>query len=240
MNLPPLVKKVLAEFLGVMLFLTAIVGAAVYSQSPLGSVALATVLGLAIFVTAPISGGHLNPVVSVYFFSRREISLSELLSYLAAQFFGAIVGAFIATQMFLQQFSISTNANQANSGSLLSELFITGGWVWLVGRLSSTGKGQFIPMTVALWVFAGVVFSSSGAQANPAVSVALIFLGQASAQTAAYILAHLAGMLIAAIFVLVFAERKKVMVESASVSKSTVAKKPAVTKKPAAKKTASK
>jgi glycerol uptake facilitator-like aquaporin len=85
-------------------------------------------------------------------------------------------------------------------------------------------------------MFAAIVFSASGAQGNPATSVALILVGQATGQSAAYRLAHLAGMLIAAIFVLVFAERKKVVVEDASEIEPAVAAKPVV-RKPAAKKT---
>jgi glycerol uptake facilitator-like aquaporin len=239
MNLPPLVRKALAEFLGVTLFMTALVGSVVYQQNPLGSAAIGAVLGLAILVTLPISGGHLNPIVSVYFFSRRELSLLELLAILLAQFSGALFGTLIASQMFQQEFQISTDPSTANMGALLSELFIAGGLVWLYGRLSSTSKAHLIPMAVGLWMFAAVVFSASGAQGNPAVSVALILVGQASGQSAAYILAHLAGMLIAAIFVLVFAERKRVMVENLEVEKPADLAKVAA-RKPAAKKTATK
>jgi glycerol uptake facilitator-like aquaporin len=234
MNLPPLVKRALAEFLGVALFLTAICGAAVYQNKELGTAALAAVLGLAILVTAPISGGHLNPIVSIYFFSRREIGLVQLLTYLVAQITGAIFGAFIASQMFLQQFMFDTNVSTANSGALLSELFVAGGLVWLVGRLATTSKAHLIPAAVGLWVFAAAVFSSSGAQANPAVTIALIFVGQSTATAAGYILAQLGGMLVAAIFVLIFAERKRVVEETVSASE------PAVAKKPAAKKSATK
>lgn len=233
MNLPPLVKKALAEFLGVMLFLTAICGAAVYQNKDLGTAALATVLGLAIMATAPISGGHLNPIVSLYFFSRREIGLVQLLVYIAAQITGAMFGAFIASQMFLQQFMPNADPNTANPGALLSELFVAGGLVWLVARLATTSKAHMIPAAVGLWVFAAAVFSSSGAQANPAVTIALILVGQSTATAAGYILAQLGGMLIAAIFVLIFAERK-VAAEEMSVSV------PAAPKKPAAKKTAEK
>ena len=239
MNLPPLVKKALAEFLGVTLFLTAIVGAAVYQNKELGTAALAAVLGLAILVTAPISGGHLNPIVSIYFFSRREIGLVQLLVFLVAQITGAIFGAFIAGQMFMQEFMPDTNLSTANAGALLSELFVAGGLVWLVGRLASTSKAHMIPAAVGLWVFAAAVFSSSGAQANPAVTIALIFVGQSTATAAGYILAQLGGMLIAAIFILVFAERKKVVEEDVPVSEPAVTKKPAV-RKPAAKKPAAK
>jgi arsenate reductase len=214
MNLPPLLKKALAEFLGVTLFLTAICGAAVYQNKELGTAALAAVLGLAILVTAPISGGHLNPIVSIYFFSRREIGLVQLLVYLVAQITGGIFGAFIAGQMFLQTFMLDTNMSTANAGALLSELFVAGGLVWLVARLASTSKAHLIPPAVGLWVFAAAIFSSSGAQANPAVSIALVFVGQSTATAAGYILAQLGGMLIAAIFILVFADKKtKAVVE---------------------------
>jgi len=214
MNLPPLLKKALAEFLGVTLFLTAICGAAVYQNKELGTAALAAVLGLAILVTASISGGHLNPIVSIYFFSRREIGLVQLLVYLVAQITGGIFGAFIAGQMFLQTFMLDTNMSTANAGALLSELFVAGGLVWLVARLASTSKANLIPSAVGLWVFAAAIFSSSGAQANPAVSIALVFVGQSTATAAGYILAQLGGMLIAAIFILVFADKKaKAVVE---------------------------
>jgi len=214
MNLPPILKKALAEFLGVTLFLTAICGAAVYQNKELGTAALAAVLALAILVTASISGGHLNPIVSIYFFSRREIGLVQLLVYLVAQITGGIFGAFIAGQMFLQTFMLDTNMSTANAGALLSELFVAGGLVWLVARLASTSKAHLIPPAVGLWVFAAAIFSSSGAQANPAVSIALVFVGQSTATAAGYILAQLGGMLIAAIFILVFADKKtKAVVE---------------------------
>ena len=213
MNLPPLVKKTLAEFLGVTLFMTAYFGS-LFSQSPLGVAASAAVLGLAILVTLPISGGNLNPIVSIYFFSRREISLVELLTYLVAQLVGAIFGLFIASQMFGIQLQMSTNSSNAEMGPLISELFIAGGLVWLFGRLSSTSKAHLIPAAVGLWVFAGTIFSTSGGQANPAISVARLLLDQSVAQGAGYILAQLGGMLIAAIFVLVFADKKaKAVVE---------------------------
>jgi glycerol uptake facilitator-like aquaporin len=213
MNLPPLIKKSLAEFLGVTLFITAYFGS-LFSQSPLGPAASAAVLGLAILVTLPISGGYLNPIVSIYFFSRREIGLVELLAHLVAQFAGAIFGLFIASQMFGIQLQMASGSASAEISPLISELFVAGGLVWLFGRLSSTSKAHMIPAAVGLWVFAGTIFSTSGGQANPAISVARLLLDQSVAQSAGYILAQLGGMLIAAIFVLVFADKKtKAVVE---------------------------
>jgi arsenate reductase len=246
MNIPPLAKKALAEFLGVALFLTSITGSFRNSSSPFGVLALSITLGLAIFVTASISGGHLNPVVSVYFYSRREISLAELVSYIGAQVAGAAFGVIIANQMWQSEIMLATTNDPAMMGDLVSEVFVTGGLVWLVARLATTGRGAHIPAAVGLWVLAASIFSSSGAQANPAVSIGLMLLGQGTAQAAGFILAQLLGMLIAAVFVIIFADKPKAEVvaveaaaEAVSLEKKPAARKPAA-KKPAAKKPAAK
>ena len=213
MNLPPLLKKALAELLGVTLFLTSIIGSVNNANTPFGAMALAIVLGLAILVTGPISGGHLNPAVSIYFFSRREISLVEMLTYIVAQIAGAFAGVFIASQMWATQFAFAKQNEMPEISKLISEVVITGGLVWLVGRLASTGKGAYIPAAVGLWIFAGSVFSSSGAQGNPAVTFGLLFVGQNTSQAAGFILAQLLGMLIAAVFVVIFADKKTAAVE---------------------------
>ncbi|MEN9749030.1 MAG: hypothetical protein RL149_108 [Actinomycetota bacterium] len=209
MNLPPLVKKALAEFLGVLIFLTAIVGSVLNQSSQLAAPALATALGLAILVTGPISGGHLNPAVSIYFLSRREISVVEFLTYIVAQLAGAVAGVYIATQIWAVSFGPTSSTEMATPAMLIAELFATGGLVWLVGRLASTGKGNLIPAAVGLWVFAAATFTPTGAQANPAVSIGLLFIGQPISTQAGIILAQLVGMLIAAVFVVIFADKAK-------------------------------
>lgn len=209
MNLPSLLKKALAEFLGVLIFLTAIVGSVMNHSSSLAAPALATALGLAILVTGPISGGHLNPAVSIYFLSRREISVVEFATYIVAQLAGAVAGVYIASHMWTVDFGLSSSTDMATPAMLIAELFATGGLVWLIGRLASTGKGNLIPAAVGLWVFAAATFTPTGAQANPAVSVGLLFVGQPLSTQAAIILAQLLGMLIAAAFVLIFADKAK-------------------------------
>ncbi|MBP6186723.1 MAG: aquaporin [Rhodoluna sp.] len=247
MNIPPLAKKALAEFLGVALFLTSIAGSFRNSSNPFSVFALSITLGLAILVTASISGGHLNPAVSVYFYSRRELSLVELVSYIGAQVAGAAFGVLIANQMWQSEIMLATTNDPAMMGDLVSEVFVTGGLVWLVARLATTGRGAHIPAAVGLWVLAASIFSSSGAQANPAVSIGLMLLGQGTAQAAGFILAQLLGMLIAAVFIVIFADKPKAEyvaaveapAEIVSLAKKPAARKPAA-KKPAAKKPAAK
>ena len=232
MNIDPFLRKLLAEFLGVSLFLTAIIGA-VNGGLDVKTAALATVLGLAILVTAPISGGHLNPAVSIYFYSRKEISLKDLLGYIVAQILGGLFGAYIGLTIWGK--TPTFTSGNASPGAILGELFATGGLVWLVGRLASTKGGHLIPAAVGLWVFAVASATPTGGQANPAVSIALLLNGQGGAATAQLILAQLAGMLIASVFITVFAEKVAAKKAEAPEAPKSVAKK-APAKKTAAKK----
>ncbi len=238
MKIDPFLRKLLAEFLGVTIFLTAIIGAGT-SGSAVKTGALAAALALAILVTASISGGHLNPAVSIYFYSRKEMSLKDLLGYIVAQILGGLFGAWIGLTIWGKPISITSQT--ANAGMILGELFATGGLVWLIGRLASTKNGHLIPGAVGLWVFAIATFTPTGGQANPAVTIALILNGQGAAASAQLVLAELAGMLIASVFITIFADKvaaKKA--EAVAEAPKAVAKKapakPAAKKAPAKKK----
>lgn len=232
MNIHPLARKMLAEFLGVAFFLTAILGA-INSTSSFAALALSTVLGLAILVTASISGGHLNPAVSIYFYSRQQMSLADMLAYIGAQLAGAVLGTWVGLSLWNKSLDMSGAANATSAPFLLGELVATGGLVWLVGRLASTGRGSIIPVVVGLWVFAAATFTPSGAEANPAVAFGLMFAGHSVSETSLYILMQLLGMLFASVFVTIFAEK-------AAPKAAAAAAKPATVKKPAAKKPAAK
>jgi glycerol uptake facilitator-like aquaporin len=235
MNIDPFLRKLLAEFLGATLFLTAIV-ASVNSGNPLMTATLATVLGLVVLVTGPISGGHINPAVSIYFYSRKEISLKDLLGYIVAQILGGLFGAWIGLTMWGK--SPTFASGDANAAMIIGELFATGGLVWLIGRLASTKNGHLIPGAVGLWVFAVATFTPTGGQANPAVTIALLLTGKGAVASAQLILAQLAGMLIASVFITVFADKiaaKKVEAAAAAPAPKAAAKK-APAKKTAAKK----
>jgi len=196
-------KKAIAEFLGVLMFVTSIV-ASISSQRPLPQLALAITLGLAILITAGISGGHLNPAVSLFFYARREISLGDLAVYLVAQIAGAFAGAAIGALLWDKTLTgFSANSMPAWS-TIGGELFATGGLVFLIGFLVTNKRAALIPAAVALWVFAAATFTQTGAQANPAVSLGLTIAGQGTTSTAWFILAQLAGALIATGFLIVF------------------------------------
>ncbi|MEY4018963.1 MAG: hypothetical protein RLZZ590_263, partial [Actinomycetota bacterium] len=90
---------------------------------------------------------------------------------------------------------LSSLANGRNAAlpELIGEWVITGGLVFLVGYLASNKKGNLIPLAVALWVFAGLQFTSTGAQANPAVTIALLLAGHDLGVQGGLIIAQVVG-----------------------------------------------
>ena len=144
-------------------------------------------------VTGGLSGGHLNPIVSLYFFSKKELSLSDLFGYIIAQIAGGLVGIWIGMSIWGKTVSGLANGRNATLPELIGEWVITGGLVFLVGYLASNKKGNLIPVAVALWVFAGLQLTSTGAQANPAVTIALLLAGHDVGVQGGLIIAQVVG-----------------------------------------------
>jgi aquaporin Z len=74
-------------------------GAAVLGPAPFDQLAVALAFGFAIVAMAygigPISGCHVNPAVSLGVFLAGRMTAKEMLVYWVAQFFGALLGAFL-------------------------------------------------------------------------------------------------------------------------------------------------
>lgn len=225
MKINALLKKAIAEFLGTLMFLASIVAAVANSGSDrmAAHAALAATLGLAILITAGVSGGHLNPAVSLYFYAKKSISLSELGTYVVAQLAGALFGAFIGAQIVGKAISGFTTSSAApSSAAIIGELFATGGLVFLIGYLVNNKLTNLIPVAVGVWVFSASSFTITGAQANPAVSFGLSLVGQAIDFSAWIVIAQLAGGAIAVVFLQIFAAKPAKAVKAA---KKAVAKK---------------
>lgn len=195
-------RKFLAEFLGTTVFLTAIVGANA-AGSPLRQVSLALALGLMILLFGPVSGGHFNPAVSVYFYSTKALNLKALVSYILAQLLGGLSGAWLGIAIWGGSLHYG-GPSSANVAPLLGgEVLATAGLVTLIAQLVITKRDQLIWVVVPLWVFAAGTFTQTGAQANPAVSLALIFAGHNFTDQALTVIAEFLGMLLAVALLLV-------------------------------------
>lgn len=203
MKINATLQKLIVEFLGATLFLIAL-SASISHSLVVPELAIAATLGLALLITSSISGGHLNPVVSLYFYSRKALSLKDFLLYVAAQIGGALFGTFIGMQLWSKAVRPLQMGSAPDISVLLGEWVATGGLVFLFGFLVATKRANLIPFTVAVWVFSAASFTQSGAQANPAVTIALILNGQGVTTSGWLVIAQLVGLLSGILGVMVF------------------------------------
>lgn len=203
MKINATLQKLIVEFLGATLFLIAL-SASISHSLVVPELAIAATLGLALMITSSISGGHLNPVVSLYFYSRQALSARDFILYVLAQIGGALFGTFIGMQLWSKAVRPLQMGSAPDISVLLGEWVATGGLVFLFGFLVATKRANLIPFTVAVWVFSAASFAQSGAQANPAVTIALILNGQGITTSGWLIIAQLVGLLSGILGVMVF------------------------------------
>ena len=206
-NLP---RRAVAEFLGSVFLLAAVVGSGIMAARLAGgngalallcnTLPTGAILAVLILIFGPVSGAHLNPVVTLAFAFRREVPPTVAAIYLAVQVAGAIVGAWIAHLMFeLPLIQISSTA-RASLGQWIAEAVATFGLLLTIfGCLA--GARAAIPYAVGLYITAAYWFTASTSFANPAVTIARslsdTFAGIAPSGVPAFIAAQLAGALVA-------------------------------------------
>jgi len=208
MKINSLVRKSISEAFGVMIFVTAIMAANM--SSDLHSFALAGTLGVMILLTAGVSGGHLNPAVSFFFFARKEIDVKTLLSYWFAQLAGAAAGLYLGFALTGAPVSAKfTPPGISASGVFIGELISTTVLIIIINRLIASKRSTLIPLAVGFWVFAASTFTLTGAQANPAVTFAVMLRDGFTQGNLSIILAEFAGALLALLYILLLDEKIK-------------------------------
>jgi len=202
MKINKVLRSAIAEAMGVMLFVTSIVAA--NFNPTFHNIALAGTLVVMILITATVSGGHLNPAVSLFFFARKAIDLQTLLVYWVAQLSGAALGLYLGFALSGGSVAaVSAPAGISQSGAIIGEVMATMVLVIIIARLASTKREAIIPFAVGIWVLAASTFTLTGAQANPAVTFALILRDGFTQNHLAIVLAEFAGALVALIYVVV-------------------------------------
>lgn len=214
--MPPLTRRAAAEFTGTALLVTVVVGSGIAAAnlSP-GDVglqllenAIATALGLAalILMFGPVSGAHFNPVVTIadWWLGRHTgagLSIRDLCWYVSAQVTGAVTGAILANLMYGLP-AVTWSSTTRSAGHLwLAELVATFGLLLLIFALVRSGRSGVAPAAVGAYIGAAYWFTSSTSFANPAVTVGRAFsdtfAGIAPASAPGFVLAQLAGLLVA-------------------------------------------
>ena len=201
-------KKIIAEFFGTVLLLAIVTGSGIMGETmSAGNAAvallgnsIATGCGLFVLITLldPISGAHFNPVVSLMFWRAGALDFKTLLSFLAAQFSGAITGVWTTHFIFGLQILQTSNKPRNSAGIWLSE-FLSTLILLAVINLAIKYANEKIPILVAMTVTSGYWFTSSTFFANPAVTLARCltntFVGIAPADVLGFVLAQLAAVL---------------------------------------------
>jgi len=202
--------KLLAEFLGTAMIVAGVIGAGFMTATmnsgyPLGltmiAATVAALLFVAISILGPISGAHFNPAVTIAFLVRSGITPSSAAGYILSQLAGAVSGAVIANLMFGSAWIEVSEIARFSMATFLGEVVATWGLVLLILLLVKFERTQLVAASVAAWIFAGHIFTSSTSFANPAVTVGRIFSEAPSAispdSALWFVMAQLLGMAIA-------------------------------------------
>jgi glycerol uptake facilitator-like aquaporin len=226
-----LLRRVVAEFVGTLFLLAAVVGSGIMGERLAGgNVALALLVNtiatgaalVALILTfGSISGAHLNPAVTLADAWLGGVPWRETPAYIAGQIAGAFAGVVTAHLMFgLPLISASTHM-RSGSAQLFSEFTATFGLLSVIwGCLRH--RPSAVPYAVGAYITAAYWFTASTSFANPAVTLARsmtnTFAGIRPADVAGFIAAQFAGAFAATLLFRWFipslkAEASAVMVE---------------------------
>lgn len=208
-------KKFIAEFIGTFMLVFLGTGAAVLgggASEVIGFASIGLAFGLIIVAAAysigTVSGAHLNPAVSIAMFINKRLDAKELVSYIVAQVFGAVVGSvgllvLTGDNTVLGQ-NLVADGYSAMAGFIV-ETVLTFVFVLVIVTVTSAKKGNaglaglVIGLTLTMIHFVGIPVT--GMSANPARSLApaLFVGGDALSQVWIFILAPIAGAVLAAL-----------------------------------------
>ena len=173
-------QKYVSEFLGTFILLMSIGGSGIAGQQYTDDQMVilfshAVVIGFTLIflirMFATHSGAHFNPIVSLLFFFKGELSSKDLFIYITIQCVAAILGTMFANFLFgLDMIEISSNIRSGNN-IYISEIFATFGLLMVILLSRADGK-NIVAFNVGIYICAALIFTSSTSFANPAVTIA--------------------------------------------------------------------
>jgi glycerol uptake facilitator-like aquaporin len=192
------------EFLGTALLAFAIVGSGIMATNLTSDSALrllinaiSTAVGLAVVIRVgmKVSGSHFNPAVTLVMLFIKKIDAQSSIFYISAQILGAISGVSTANFIFDQKVLGSSMIDRSGSNLFVSEVIATAVLLWIILRFPK--RDDLVALYVPLWIFGGILLTSSTAFANPAITIGRVFTtsitGIAPESILAFIVAQLIG-----------------------------------------------
>lgn len=205
-----LARRLLAEGLGTAILVATVVGSGIMADRLSDDVAVSllgntiptgAILFVLITILGPLSGAHFNPVVTMVFALRRELSAFAVIPYISAQIAGGIVGTILAHAMFELPLLQASATVRSGSAQWLAETVATFGLLLtILGGLRF--KVDAIPALVGFYITAAYWFTASTSFANPAVTIARSltdsFSGIRPADVPYFVIAQIFGAFVAA------------------------------------------
>lgn len=193
----------LAEFLGTLLLLAAVIGSGVMAErlaSGHAAVALlantlATVFALFILIEVfgPVSGAHFNPAVTAVMAARGALSAKLAAAYVLAQLLGAACGAWLVHLMFEMPVWQWSSKLRQGGAQWLAEGVATAGLLLVILR----APAPKVSAMVACYIGAAYWFTASTSFANPAAAFGRMFsdsfAGIAPGNVPAFMLSQMLG-----------------------------------------------
>ena len=192
------------EFLGTAILAFAIVGSGIMATNLTSDSALrllinaiSTAVGLAVVIRVgmKVSGSHFNPAVTLVMLFIKKIDAQSSIFYISAQILGAISGVSTANFIFDQKVLGSSMIDRSGSNLFVSEVIATAVLLWIILRFPK--RDDLVALYVPLWIFGGILLTSSTAFANPAITIGRVFTtsitGIAPESILAFIIAQLIG-----------------------------------------------
>lgn len=192
------------EFLGTAILAFAIVGSGIMATNLTSDTALrllinaiSTAVGLAVVIRVgmKVSGSHFNPAVTLVMLFIKKIDAQSSIFYISAQILGAISGVATANFVFDQKVLDSSMIDRSGSNLFVSEVIATAVLLWIILRFPK--RDDLVALYVPLWIFGGILLTSSTAFANPAITIGRVFTtsitGIAPESILAFIIAQIIG-----------------------------------------------
>jgi len=192
------------EFLGTSILAFAIVGSGIMATNLTSDSALrllinaiSTAVGLAVVIRVgmKVSGSHFNPAVTLVMMFIKKIDAQSSIFYISAQILGAISGVATANFIFDQKVLDISMIDRSGSNLFVSELIATAVLLCIILRFPR--RDDLVSLYAPLWIFGGILLTSSTAFANPALTIGRVFTtsitGIAPESIFAFIVAQLLG-----------------------------------------------
>lgn len=207
-------RAVSMEFLGTLLLAISIVGsghmAAVLTNDTglqLLINAIATAIGLATVIKLgmKVSGAHFNPAVTLVMLALKKTEPKVGAYYIFSQILGAITGVIIANVIYKQPAVIQSLITRNGSNLFLSEVLSTSVLLWIILRFPN--REDLVAIYAPLWIFGGILFTSSTSFANPAITIGRSFTNSITGIAPSSIILFIVAQLIGAALGLLIAKK---------------------------------